>query len=107
MQDWISQFVFEADRIEEFFVSNLNQLIIEFKKLEQQYASQYEVDEQGNVRDPKYMQDIPVAPSGSINAENYDQYALILEETTNSASEPIGFQDLISGENPRITKGVR
>jgi hypothetical protein len=34
MQDWISQFVFEADRIEEFFVSNLNQLIIEFKKLE-------------------------------------------------------------------------
>ena len=71
MQDWINQFVSEADRIEEFFVQNLNQLIKEFKKLEQQYASQYEVDEQGNVRDPKYMQDIPVTQNDSINAENY------------------------------------
>jgi hypothetical protein len=34
MQDWITQFVSEADRVEEFFVLNLNQLIKEFKKLE-------------------------------------------------------------------------
>ena len=39
MQDWITQFVSEADRIEGFFVQNLNQLIKEFKKLELQYAS--------------------------------------------------------------------
>ena len=77
MQDWINQFVFEADRIESFFVQNLNQLIKEFQKLELQYASQYEVDEEGNVRDPKYMQDIPVTHSDSINRETNDQYVLL------------------------------
>jgi hypothetical protein len=34
MQEWVTYYLEEVDRIEAFFLSNLNQLKNEFKKLE-------------------------------------------------------------------------
>jgi hypothetical protein len=56
VEQWISEFIAEVDRIEAFFQSNLKDLKAEFRKLEKQYNHNHMLDTEGNSIKPKYME---------------------------------------------------
>ena len=67
IQYWVTQYLKEIDRIEEFFKQNLKELKKEFRNLEQQYTSNKQVDDMGNIISPTNLRKIDTNDSIQIH----------------------------------------